>query len=150
MAFLWYKHSQWKLLFVNKNAARASVLWSPCVFAPSGLRVSLALTDTGRAIVAVTTVFERLGFHQKLLCHRGAGERSKRQVCSWPPSWLAKTVCVRGPGLCPCFPRTSRWWILSHLAGESAPSASWVCLVLLPQSLELQGLLLHLHFPLAC
>lgn len=69
--------SQWKLLFVNKNAARANVLWPPSAFAPPASESPAGSADVCRGIISVTAAFERLGFHKKLLCHRGAAKRRK-------------------------------------------------------------------------
>lgn len=49
--------------------------------------VSLALTNICSVIVSVITVFERLGFPKKLLCHYRAEKKRKKRVYFWPLVW---------------------------------------------------------------
>lgn len=81
--------------------------------------VSQPLTNICSVIVSVTVVFERLGFHKKLLCHCGARERRKQQINVWSFSCAAKTSSSR---VKVCTQR--RWWILPCFPAEMplAPS----------------------------
>lgn len=122
------------------------MLWSPSVFALSGLWVSLALTTVCSVIVSVTTVFERLGFHKRLLCHSGLerGERSRYisdLSLMWQSEWSGAPVCAQASPehvageSCPCFPAdVSPWPPCSCHGARSCAAVAAVSSCVLPLS----------------